>query len=77
MKRKFLLAVACCSVAASLMANPGTHQTALSDAARYTVEVFRFSKVGLNAEDGQSSSGTGFLFDRANGWILYQMLAAL
>lgn len=47
-----------------------TPQQALEDASRYTVQIFRFSKIGLNADDGVSSKGTGFLIDQKRGWIL-------
>jgi len=47
-----------------------TPQQALEDASRYTVQIFRFSKIGLNADDGASSKGTGFLIDQKRGWIL-------
>ncbi len=70
MKRKNLLALTFCLIAMPVLAAPTTPQTALADAARYTVEVFRFSSVGLNADDGQSATGTGFLFDRKRGWVL-------
>jgi len=70
MKLKTQLAIGLSLIATPILAAPTTPQTALSDAARYTVEVFRFSSVGLNADDGQSASGTGFLFDRKRGWIL-------
>lgn len=50
--------------------NAKTPQQALEDASRYTVQIFRFSKIGLNADDGFSSKATGFLIDQKRGWIL-------
>lgn len=70
MKRVLELILAC---SITFTAAPGaaqTPQTALAEAARYTVQIFRFSSVGLNADDGSSAKATGFLFDRKRGWIL-------
>lgn len=47
-----------------------TPQQALEDASRYTVQIFKFASVGLNADSGVSSRATGFLIDQKRGWIL-------
>lgn len=45
-------------------------QQALEDASHYTVQIFRFNSVGLNADNGVSGKATGFLIDKGRGWIL-------
>ena len=42
----------------------------LADAARYTVKILTLNQIGMNQDDGGSSTGTGFLIDRERGWIL-------
>ena len=42
----------------------------LEEANQYTVKIRRGSTVGLNEDDGTSVQATGFLVDRARGWIL-------
>jgi S1-C subfamily serine protease len=42
----------------------------LEGANQYTVKIRRGSTVGLNENDGTSVQATGFLVDRARGWIL-------
>lgn len=64
-----------CAVALALVffgvgAVASAPQKALEDASRYTVQIFRFSSVGLNADSGVSGKATGFLIDKEMGWIL-------
>jgi serine protease Do len=70
MRRVVEFILACGILASAGQAAVQTPQMALADAAQYTVQIFRFSSVGLNADDGQSAKATGFLFDRKRGWIL-------
>ncbi len=42
----------------------------LRNAALYTVKVKTLGDIGLNKDEGGSSTGTGFLIDRKRGWIL-------
>ncbi len=46
------------------------HEAILRDAALYTVKVKTLGDIGLNKDEGGSSTGTGFLIDRKRGWLL-------
>lgn len=71
MKSKFILLPALTAIAPlSAQASPPAPEQILSDAARYTVKINTLGDIGLNKDEGGSSSGTGFLIDRKRGWIL-------
>lgn len=42
----------------------------IADAEHYTVKIRTLGEVGLNRDNGGSSTGTGFLVDKARGWIM-------
>lgn len=71
MKPKFTLLSALAALAPlSAQASPSAPEQILSEAARYTVKINTLGDIGLNKDEGGSSTGTGFLIDRERGWIL-------
>ena len=68
--KSIVSAAAFVALVSGVGASAGTPQEALEDASHYTVQIFRFGKIGLNADDGVSSRATGFLVDQKRGWIL-------
>jgi S1-C subfamily serine protease len=67
---KYLISIILILSPLSLAANTPPADVILEEANQYTVKIRRGSTVGLNEDDGTSVQATGFLVDRARGWIL-------
>ena len=74
MRLKFALFIALLTAPAqALSADPRpakAPEEILADAERYTVKIAVQTTIGLRNDERGQSSGTGFLIDRARGWIL-------
>ena len=74
MRSKFALIIALLAVSARVLpAEPRqakAPEEILADAERYTVKIDVQTTIGLRNDERGQSSGTGFLIDRARGWIL-------
>ena len=67
---KYLFSIILMISPLSLAAKTPPADVILEEANQYTVKIRRGSTVGLNEDDGTSVQATGFLVDRARGWIL-------
>jgi S1-C subfamily serine protease len=67
---KYLISIILMISPLSLAAKTPPADVILEEANQYTVKIRRGSTVGLNEDDGTSAQATGFLVDRARGWIL-------
>ena len=69
MVRKLALALVMPFLAAA-NSPPPTPEKILADAARYTVKIKVQNEIAFNQDEAGSASGTGFLIDREQGWLL-------
>ena len=67
---KYLISIILMLAPLRLAASQPPADVILEEANQYTVKIRRGSTVGLNEDDGTSAQATGFLVDRARGWIL-------